>query len=447
MTPNSKQSQTLPTSPSRKTSSRAGSPAKSDVSDGGSVRRRSARLSKVRKSIARMEKKKALKLITPRRSLRIAAITAAFQNAQSLSNRAVNSAIATLSQNRAGAGGQILGAASSPVVVAAPTAAATNCNFQSNNSVFIAGNNNNSNNNRNSSNGSSNTNSNIIATQNGTNEREEVVAARLARENCRNGEVQATLSWSDPADLDLHAYCACGAHIYFANKECQCGGWLDRDMNRGDAGTPDFSLEPIENIFWASSASGSYKITVHNFNNRTMPNSPFADPSRRVAFRVRLRRGGDVAGGEQWFEGTVGPRETVECFVWNNAGSGALGRMVVLQPLANGGTFKEMCAAAGVTYSQGQGYYAVARKEDVSEKKDMMLHHIASDTFTIGATACRTKLNLGTGDIKISPQDIPAGYRLFVQSTSHNRKLPSGLLTLMMVPTVEEALRHRRTAV
>ncbi|KAJ3376839.1 hypothetical protein HDU84_009348 [Entophlyctis sp. JEL0112] len=274
---------------------------------------------------------------------------------------------------------------------------------------------------------------------------EAVVQERLEREHCRNGEVQATLIWNDCADLDLHAYCSCGAHIYFANRECICGGWLDRDMNRS-VDPADFSLSPVENIFWASAPSGDFKITVHNFCNRTMPDTVFTDAQRRVPFRVKLKRGFGNSVKTIWFEGTVGPYETVECFSWINEGSGALGRMVVLNPLPNGGTFEEMCAAQRVTYQRGQGYYALVRKvEDVSAKKDMMLLNLASDTFTIGADACRSRLGLPLNTaVKVKPENVPDGHRLFIQSTSHNRKLPPGVHALMMVPTVEEALRFRR---
>ncbi|KAI9349515.1 hypothetical protein BDR26DRAFT_852288 [Obelidium mucronatum] len=273
---------------------------------------------------------------------------------------------------------------------------------------------------------------------------EAVVRERLNREHCREGEVQATLIWNDPADLDLHAYCACGAHIFFGNRECVCGGWLDRDMNRSTSSL-DYSLAPVENIFWAASPSGQYKITVHNFNNRTMPDSVFTNANRRVPYRVRIRRGGDMAGQEQWFEGSVGPRETVEVYSWGNKGLGAFGRMVVLNPLPNGGTFAEMCAAQDVTYQKGQGYYALVRKsEKVSAKKDMMLHNKTSDTFTIGSAAVKAALGLKDGDITITPTEVPDHCTLYNQSTSHNRKLPESVHALMMVPTVQEALRHRR---
>ena len=82
--------------------------------------------------------------------------------------------------------------------------------------------------------------------------------------------------------------------MYFGHKESECGGWLDIDMNAGT--NHNFSLEPIENIFWASSPTGHYKIYVHNFNNRIDSKTVFIDPTRKVPFRVRLKRNDKLNG-------------------------------------------------------------------------------------------------------------------------------------------------------
>ena len=116
---------------------------------------------------------------------------------------------------------------------------------------------------------------------------DEIVRIRMERENVNGGELHITLIWNDIADLDLHVITPSNEHIYYANKESKCGGWLDVDMNRGDT----ISLEPIENIFWASSPSGMYTVYVHNFCNRTDSNTVFTNPQRKVPFRCRLKRG------------------------------------------------------------------------------------------------------------------------------------------------------------
>jgi hypothetical protein len=187
---------------------------------------------------------------------------------------------------------------------------------------------------------------------------------------------------------------------------------------------------------------------VHNYRNQTKADSVFTDPQRKVPFRVRLRTTppGTTDTKEEWFAGEVGPKEKVTCLEWDHAGTGALGRMVMLPAMTQPGTFAEMCAAVGATYTAGQGYYAVIKTEKVSEKKDMMLRDDAADTFEVGATSCRARLGLGAGPIKVAPKMIPAGHTLYVQSTSHNRKIPAGVSAVMMLPSVREALLLRRGA-
>lgn len=59
--------------------------------------------------------------------------------------------------------------------------------------------------------------------------------------------------------------------------------------------------------------------------------------------------------------------------------------------------------------------------------KKLLLHHIESDTFTIGCNAVKKKLGWPLDvDLKKKPADIPEGYRLFVQSTSANRVIKPG---------------------
>jgi len=73
----------------------------------------------------------------------------------------------------------------------------------------------------------------------------------------------------------------------------------------------------------------------------------------------------------------------------------------------------------------------------------MILHNQENDTFVISAAECRKILNLPLNtDIKIKTKDIPDKYRLFVQSTSHNRKIPKDTHVLFKV-SVKEALQYR----
>lgn len=50
------------------------------------------------------------------------------------------------------------------------------------------------------------------------------------------------------------------------------------------------SLEPIENVFWASSRNGKYKVYVKNFNNKTDDKTVFTDRNRKVPFRVKMTK-------------------------------------------------------------------------------------------------------------------------------------------------------------
>eukprot|EP01133_Synstelium_polycarpum_P014560 gene14560-17207_t len=267
----------------------------------------------------------------------------------------------------------------------------------------------------------------------------EVIALRMNREGCNSGELHASLIWNDIADLDLHVITPSNEHLYYGQKESRCGGWLDRDMNAGG----NSSEEPIENIFWASAPSGKYKIYVRHFSCHCRSGDPrFSDPRRSVPFRVRLIR----AGQTDWFESSVAPQQDVTCFEFNLQGSGAVGSFVVVPPHNQPATFEELCARSNISYTTGEGYYALKKKEDISQKKDMVLHNTVSDTFTIGHIDVCVLLGQPTNkNISLAPKDLPPNTRLFVQSTSHNRKIPADTHVLMKV-SVKEALRFRQSS-
>eukprot|EP00566_Odontella_aurita_P012189 CAMPEP_0113596894 /NCGR_PEP_ID=MMETSP0015_2-20120614/40636_1 /TAXON_ID=2838 /ORGANISM="Odontella" /LENGTH=491 /DNA_ID=CAMNT_0000504553 /DNA_START=47 /DNA_END=1524 /DNA_ORIENTATION=+ /assembly_acc=CAM_ASM_000160 len=301
----------------------------------------------------------------------------------------------------------------------------------------------------------------------------EVLRLRLDREGARScSALQVSLIWNDIADLDLSCITPNGVTIYYGNKESECGGWLEVDMNVNKSTA---STEPVENF----SGQGKYVFRVTNFNCHTNPESTvFIDPNRSVPYRLFLTRNGE----KEIFDGSVKHKEVQVCFEFELEGDGALGSFVVMPPSdakttfqeaceANGvtytqgngfyddgalgsfvvmppsdakTTFQEACKANGVTYTQGSGFYALARKENISQNKVMLLQDIEKDTFTIGAKAVRKKLDwpLDAKQIRKGPKDLPRGFRLFVQSTSHNRLIPPGTHTLMKV-SVKEALKHR----
>ncbi|KAN0040412.1 hypothetical protein ACTA71_012305 [Dictyostelium dimigraforme] len=268
----------------------------------------------------------------------------------------------------------------------------------------------------------------------------EVIALRMQREGCNSGELHASLIWNDIADLDLHVITPSGEHLYYGKKESKCGGWLDKDMN---VTVGKDSENPIENIFWASAPSGKYKIYVNHFRCHILFSDPrFESPTRSVPFRVRLIKEGKT----EWFQSSIEYGKNITCFEFELKGSGAVGSFVVLPPNSQALTFKELCENNKVSYSQGEGYYALKKKEEISEIKDMVLHNTKSDTFIIGHHDVCVALNQPTNKrLTLKPTDLPQDTRLFVQSTSHNRKIPADTHVLMRV-SVKEALSFRQSS-
>jgi len=82
---------------------------------------------------------------------------------------------------------------------------------------------------------------------------------RLEREGGKTGAVQVSLAWDDYNDLDLHLFCPSGERIYFNNKNSDCGGELDVDMN-----VKPVSNNAVENVVWPRNPpKGTYKVGVH----------------------------------------------------------------------------------------------------------------------------------------------------------------------------------------
>lgn len=73
------------------------------------------------------------------------------------------------------------------------------------------------------------------------------------------GDVQVTLRWDNPVDLDLHVFDPLGEEIYFNQPTSQSGGTLDVDANGTCENDP-----PVENIFWPTAGApfGTYQVYV-----------------------------------------------------------------------------------------------------------------------------------------------------------------------------------------
>jgi len=110
------------------------------------------------------------------------------------------------------------------------------------------------------------------------------------------GNVQVTLTWDDPVDLDLHVFEPSGEEIYFGNKTSATGGQLDVDTicESTTQGRP-------ENIFWTTQEPlGTYVVKVHLY-------SLCSTTLESVTFRVRTV----VAGASRTFTGSVSGNQTV----------------------------------------------------------------------------------------------------------------------------------------
>lgn len=76
-----------------------------------------------------------------------------------------------------------------------------------------------------------------------------------------SGDIQVSLSWDTPTDLDLYVVDPTGCELYYGNKECDSQGQLDLDSNAG------CGIDGInnENIFWpqGQAPAGQYEVRTN----------------------------------------------------------------------------------------------------------------------------------------------------------------------------------------
>jgi hypothetical protein len=74
------------------------------------------------------------------------------------------------------------------------------------------------------------------------------------------GDIQVTVSWNAPSDVDLHVVDATGQEVYYGNPEVASGGVLDIDSNAG------CNIDNVnnENITWPTGRAprGTYTVRV-----------------------------------------------------------------------------------------------------------------------------------------------------------------------------------------
>ena len=115
---------------------------------------------------------------------------------------------------------------------------------------------------------------------------------RLEREGGKSGSVQVSLAWDDYNDLDLHLFCPSGERIYFNNRNSECGGELDVDMN-----VKPVSKTPVENVVWTSDPpKGAYKVGVHFYKHHRKRKT-----KKSCKFRLRVSLYGKI----QEYSGTI----------------------------------------------------------------------------------------------------------------------------------------------
>lgn len=87
----------------------------------------------------------------------------------------------------------------------------------------------------------------------------------LSVQTVGNGDVQVSVSWDADTDIDLHVIEPGGCELYYSNKTCSSGGWLDLDSN------PACSIDGInnENVFWPEFEAplGTYIVRVDYYDD------------------------------------------------------------------------------------------------------------------------------------------------------------------------------------
>jgi hypothetical protein len=100
-----------------------------------------------------------------------------------------------------------------------------------------------------------------------------------------SGDIQVTLFWTAPVDLDLKVTDPDGFQISYSDRTSPSGGRLDRDANYPCA--TDITPSPVENIFWpeGEASRGTYGIQVWYA-------SPCSTAGGPVDFTLIVRVGG-----------------------------------------------------------------------------------------------------------------------------------------------------------
>jgi uncharacterized protein YfaP (DUF2135 family) len=115
------------------------------------------------------------------------------------------------------------------------------------------------------------------------------------------GDIQATLRWTSPDDLDMAITDPSGNTVTFSNPNVPSGGTLDVDAN---AGCVTSTSSPIENVFWPTGRApqGNYSIAVSLYTR--------CNSSGPISFNLTLL----VQGTTQTLTGTLDDQNPVATF-------------------------------------------------------------------------------------------------------------------------------------
>jgi len=86
-------------------------------------------------------------------------------------------------------------------------------------------------------------------------------------------------------------------------------------------------------------------------------------------------------------------------------------------------SIREFVTATGAVFEAGRGFYELSKAEDVSDKKEVVLEHVASGEMFSGTDAKELLGLPSVGGGHVTKKSTPAGYRAYIQSTSYTRKL------------------------
>lgn len=112
-----------------------------------------------------------------------------------------------------------------------------------------------------------------------------------------SGNLQITLGWNTPADIDLYVVDPSGTEISYMQTQSPTGGFLDRDA-RGACTNGDV----VENVYWnGQPPAGHYIIRVNYYSDCGV-----AGPT---PITVSISFGGQIVGAYQY---TLSPEQTVE---------------------------------------------------------------------------------------------------------------------------------------